>query len=69
MDGDAIEPRRRLPAGFNEASYAAVQRAALIARQQGGDAARAARDLASGLHPSLPWPLIIDAAEEAQWRS
>jgi hypothetical protein len=67
MDDDRTQPRR-LPAGFNEVSYEAVRRAVLIARQQGRDEARAARDVALGLHPALPWPLILDAAEEAQWR-
>jgi hypothetical protein len=67
MDDDRIRPRR-LPIGFNAISYEAVRRAVLVARQQGRDEARAARDVAWGLHPSLPWPLILDAAEDAQWR-
>lgn len=69
MDGDTPQHRRRLPAGFNEASYEAVRRAMLVARQQGRDEFRAARELALGLHPALPLPLIWEAAEEASRRA
>jgi hypothetical protein len=66
MDGEAR--RTYLPAGFNQASYDAVRRAILVARQRGGDETKIAREVAWGLHPSLPWPLILDAAEEARWQ-
>lgn len=76
MDGDhgtarAARPlnRRRIPAGLNEASYEAVRRAVLVARQHGTDEGKAAREVARGQHPALPMGMIWDAAEAVRWDS
>lgn len=61
------QPQRRIPAGLNEASYEAVRRAVLVARQRGADEGQAAREAAWGRHPALPLPMIWDAAEEVRW--
>lgn len=52
-----------IPTGFTPMTLAAVMTIAAAARAGGRDPARAARDMAWGLHPALPAALITDAVE------
>lgn len=60
--GDRARPGV-IPAGFAEASVAALLAVARAARAAGEDPAAEVRDLAWGLHPALPASLIGDAVE------